>query len=58
MVYLFNELIFIEILVDVNIKVKLNWRDFYNLDEFVKDRKNILFDGVIEFFVYFKFVND
>lgn len=58
MVYLFYELIFIEILVDVNIKVKLNWRDFYNLDEFVKDRKNILFDGVIEFFVYFKFVND
>nr|WP_318034245.1 PDxFFG protein [Mycoplasmopsis agalactiae] len=56
--YLPNELISIETLVDANTKAKLNWRDFYNLDEFVKDRKNILPDGATEFFAYSKFVND
>lgn len=56
--YLPNELISIESLVYANTKAKLNWRDFYNLDEFVKDRKNILPDAATEFFAYSKFVND
>lgn len=31
---------------------QLNWRDFYNLHDFAKDRKNILGDDKTEFFVY------
>ncbi|WP_432790554.1 PDxFFG protein [Mycoplasmopsis bovis] len=56
--YLPSELISVETLVDANTKAKLNWRDFYNLEEFVKDRKNILQDGATEFYAYSKFVND
>ncbi|WP_282460676.1 PDxFFG protein [Mycoplasmopsis bovis] len=56
--YLPSELISVETLVDANTKAKLNWRDFYNLEEFVKDRKNILPDGATEFYAYSKFVND
>ncbi|WP_430003875.1 hypothetical protein, partial [Mycoplasmopsis bovis] len=31
--YLPSELISVETLVDANTKAKLNWRDFYNLEE-------------------------
>ncbi|WFQ94698.1 PDxFFG protein [Mycoplasma feriruminatoris] len=49
------ELISIETLVEQRNKVKLNWRDFYNIDEFVSDRENINKGGSTEFFAYSKF---
>ncbi|XWT74927.1 PDxFFG protein [Mycoplasma leachii] len=56
--YSLPELITLETLVQHSDKNKLNWRDFYNLNEFVADRKNILKNGLTEFFVYSKFVKE
>ncbi|WFQ92170.1 hypothetical protein MFERI14815_00787 [Mycoplasma feriruminatoris] len=52
------ELISIETLVEQRNKVKLNWRDFYNIDEFVSDRENINKGGATEFFAYSKYVSN
>ncbi|AOQ21876.1 PDxFFG protein [Mycoplasma capricolum] len=56
--YSLPELITLETLVQHNNSNKLNWRDFYNLNEFVADRSNILKNGSTEFFVYSKFVKE
>ncbi|WFQ93880.1 PDxFFG protein [Mycoplasma feriruminatoris] len=52
------ELISIETLVEQRNKLKLNWRDFYNIDEFVSDRENINKGGVTEFFAYSRFLKN
>ncbi|QVK05135.1 PDxFFG protein [Mycoplasma mycoides] len=52
--YTLPELISIESLVENRNKLKLNWRDFYNIDEFISDRENIN-KGITDFFVYSKY---
>ncbi|UZK64379.1 PDxFFG protein [Mycoplasma mycoides subsp. capri] len=56
--YTSAELISLETLVETNNKTKLNWRDFYNLEQFFNDRLNNAKDGSTDFFVYSKHTKD
>ncbi|WFQ91343.1 PDxFFG protein [Mycoplasma feriruminatoris] len=51
------ELISLETLVEQSNEKRLSWRDFYNLDQFISDRQNIL-KGATTFFVYSQYVKD
>ncbi|WFQ96343.1 PDxFFG protein [Mycoplasma feriruminatoris] len=51
------ELISLETLVEQSNEKRLSWRDFYNLDQFISDRQNIL-KGATNFFVYSQYVKD
>lgn len=55
--YLPNELISVETLAKAEEKTQLNWRDYYNITQFVEDKKKRIGEGY-QFYVYAPDIKD